>query len=74
VAGPKDGYTADKRWEGQKELRLRLRDLACMTKEEAVLHERGLRKGNRVEDMYDRNVVNLVEQRMNDEEGYERYR
>jgi hypothetical protein len=46
-----------------------------MTKEEAVLHEREvLRKGNRVEDMYDRNVVNLVEQRMNDEEGYERYR
>ncbi len=72
---PKDGYTADKRWEGQKSSRLRLRDLACMTKEEAVLHEREvLRKGNRVEDMYDRNVVNLVEQRMNDEEGYERYR
>ena len=72
---PKDGYAADKRWEGQKSSRLRLRDLVCMTKEEAVQHEREvLNNGIGVEELYDKSVVENVQQRLREEEIYERYR
>lgn len=72
---PKEGYAPDKRWEGQKGSRLRLGDLVCMTKEEAVQHERKvLREGIRVDDLYDRGVLQTVQQRLKEEETYERYR
>ena len=72
---PEDGFAADKRWEGQKSSRLRLRDLVCMTKEEAAQHEREvLRGGIRVEDMYEKKVLEVVQQRLKEEETYERYR
>ncbi len=72
---PVDGYGMDQRWEGQKFSRVRLRDLVCMTKEEAVRHEREvLRGGKRVEEVYDADVVELVRLRLVEEVAFERYR
>ena len=72
---PGEGSTIDRRVEGQKSSNLRLRDLVCMTKEEAVLHERVVVRGEkRPEDLYDREIVELVEQRFEEEIGYEKYR
>ena len=72
---PEGGYAIDKRWDGQKCSVFRLRDLVCMTKEEAMVHEREvLTKGVPVEDMYDKAIVQLVQQRRQEEEQYERFR
>ena len=61
--------------EKQKSSTLRLRDLVCMTKEEATRHERLVfGEGRPVEDVYDADVIRRVEERMAVAERYERYR
>ena len=61
--------------EGQKSSTLKLRDLVCMTKEEAVVHEREVIKGSKTpEEMYDKETVELVEARIAEELSYEKYR
>lgn len=61
--------------EGQKTSRVRLRELVCMTKEEATRHEKGvLKEGKTPEELYDRETVALVELRIREEIGYELYR
>ena len=72
---PEAGYTVDERWEGQKSSSVRLGDLVCMTKEEAVGHEREVLRGGRTpEDVYGDRVVQLVKKRMREEAEYDRYR
>ena len=61
--------------EGQKNSNLRLGDLVCMTKEEAVVHEREVVRGKKtVEEMYDDGIVAGVQHRMEEEGWYERFR
>ena len=72
---PIDGYGLDERWQGQKTSRLRLSDLVCMTKEEAVAHEKEVLKEGKVpESIYDDEVVRLVQRRMQEEALYDQYR
>jgi tRNA threonylcarbamoyladenosine dehydratase len=72
---PQGGLVLDRRWQGQKNVKLELSDLVCMTKYEAVVHEREVLKGGRrPEDLYDRGVLELVEERMREEASFERFR
>ncbi|KAF8853872.1 ubiquitin-protein ligase-like protein molybdopterin-converting factor [Acephala macrosclerotiorum] len=67
--------TIDLSVEGQKSSRVLLRDLVCMTKEEAAVHEREVIRGDKTpESLYSKNIVDLVEARINEEIGYEKYR
>lgn len=73
----KSGFESDKQWdqEGQRFLPLKLQDLVCMTKEEALRHEREVLKGGkRVDDVYDETIVNKVRERMKEADLYEKYR
>jgi hypothetical protein len=59
----------------QKSSNLRLRDLVCMTKEEAVRHQKEVLHGDKsLEDLYSREVIELVEARQREVEAYEKYR
>ena len=65
----------DTRFPGQTSVRLRLDELVCMTKEEAAVHEREVLVGGRsVEEVYDEEVVALVEKRREEEKVYAKYR
>jgi tRNA threonylcarbamoyladenosine dehydratase len=69
------GSTIELGVEGQKSSTVRLRDLVCMTKEEAVVHEREVLKGNKTpEELYDKETVENTEARIQEEIGYEKYR
>jgi hypothetical protein len=49
--------------------------LVCMTKEEATVHEREVLRGSKTpEEVYDKGIVELVETRIREEIGYEKYR
>ena len=72
---PRNGFETIEDWEGQKRVELDLNELVCMTKEEAVKHEKEvLRPGNDPKDVYDEKVARLVDQRRAEERVYERYR
>ncbi|KAK3940551.1 hypothetical protein QBC46DRAFT_384838 [Diplogelasinospora grovesii] len=59
----------------QKSSNVRLRDLVCMTKEEATRHLNEVLLGTKAhEDIYDPSVIQTVEARLKDAEAYERYR
>jgi hypothetical protein len=61
--------------EGQKVSTVRARDLVCMTKEEAVKHEKAIfKEGKTVEEAYPPGIVERVEARIREEIEYERYR
>lgn len=60
---------------GQKSSKVRLRDLVCMTREEAAVHEKEVVRGTKSpEDLYDKETVERVEARIKEEIGYEKYR
>ena len=60
---------------GQKGVHLSLDELVCMTKEEASFHEKEVFKAEKkVEDLYDSQILELVELRRKEERGYARYR
>lgn len=60
---------------GQKSSKLKLRDLVCMTKEEAAVHEREVIKGSKTpEELYDKETLALVEARIAEELVYDKYR
>jgi hypothetical protein len=60
---------------GQKATRLLLKDLVCVTKEEALFHEREVLLGGKApEDVYEQRVVDLVKKRRTEEEGFAMYR
>ncbi|KAK4239729.1 hypothetical protein C8A03DRAFT_42660 [Achaetomium macrosporum] len=59
----------------QKSSSLRPRDLVCMTKEEAIRHQKEVLQGDKsLEDLYSREVIELVAARQKEAESYERYR
>lgn len=61
--------------EEQKSAEIRLRDIVCMTKEEATRHyERVLKGGEALEDVYDGEVVATVEERLAEAAAEEKYR
>ncbi len=71
---PQDGFKIEIR-EGQKSVKLSLNDLVCMTKDEAVAHEKAvLCGGRRPEEIYSTEVVQLVERRRGEERHYQEYR
>jgi tRNA A37 threonylcarbamoyladenosine dehydratase len=70
-----DGKTINGSVPEQKNSTVRLRELVCMTKEEAKAHEREVVLGEKtVEEMYDQSVVDYVESRINEEIAFEKYR
>ena len=74
---PESGFGADERWEkeGQKVVSILLRDLVLMTKEEANRHMRDVLIGGKDPvHVYEGEVVELVEKRMEEEKGFEKYR
>jgi tRNA threonylcarbamoyladenosine dehydratase len=67
--------TVDTRVDGQKVAKIRLNNLVCMTKDEAVRHEREILRGNlKVEELYDGDVLSRVATSLKEEEGFEKYR
>jgi hypothetical protein len=65
----------EERWDGQKNSKLQLSDLVCMTKEEAMKHEKEVLMGREApEEVYDVAVVRLVEKRRLEERYYSQYR
>lgn len=69
------GSTIDKSVEGQKASYLRLRDLVCMTREEATVHEKEVVKGGKSPEMvYSADIVAEAERRIVEEIQYEKYR
>ncbi|KAF2875092.1 ubiquitin-protein ligase-like protein molybdopterin-converting factor [Massariosphaeria phaeospora] len=71
---PVDNFV-DKHTPGQKNSLLEMKDLVCVTKEEAVKHEKKvLIGGKKLEDVYDAKVLLAVETRMREEERFERFR
>lgn len=74
---PARGFGPDPKWEkeGQKLFPISYKDVICLTKEEAMRHEREvLRGGKNPEEIYDKEVVQKVKQRMKEAEFYENYR
>jgi tRNA A37 threonylcarbamoyladenosine dehydratase/ribosomal protein S6E (S10) len=70
-----EGSTIELGVEGQKSSKVRLRDLVCMTKEEAAVHEREVIRGSQTpEDLYNIETVKLTEARIEEEIEYEKYR
>lgn len=72
---PEKGHFIDERWDGQKSSKLRLSDLVCMTKEEAVVHEKEVLVGGKSpEEVYEGEVIRLVEERRHEEHWYSQFR
>jgi tRNA A37 threonylcarbamoyladenosine dehydratase len=64
----------DENTPGQKSSTLRMNELVLMTKEEATKHEKEVLKGDKtVEEVYDKEVLERVTKRMQEEERYERF-
>ena len=65
---PKDGFLPSEGLSGQKQANLRLKDLVCMTKEEASAHEKEvLSGGHPPEEVYGQDVLRLVQRRTQEE-------
>lgn len=61
--------------EEQKSAEIRLRDIVCMTKEEATRHyERVLKGGEALGDVYDEEVIARVEERLAEAAAEEKHR
>ena len=72
---PEKGWKIVEDLEGQKSIRLLLDELVCMTKEEAVMHEKEVLKGGEMpEEIYSEDVVRLVQKRREEGKYYQRYR
>lgn len=74
---PAKGFRPDPLWvkEGQKVIPVPLDTLVCMTKEEAIRHEREvLREGKAVEELYDEDTLKKIRQRLKETTFYEKFR
>ena len=72
---PEGGFRIEKNEEGQRNVRLILNDLVCMTKDEAAVHEKEILQGSRTpEEMYSTDVLQLVERRREEERYYQQFR
>ena len=67
--------SVDRSITGQIVSRLKLSDLVCVTKEEAMMHEREILKGKgNPREIYEEHVLRTVEERASEEAIYARYR
>ncbi|KAG8627088.1 hypothetical protein KVT40_004571 [Elsinoe batatas] len=65
----------DESIKGQKRDDLKIKDLVLMTRDEAARHEKEVLKGDKkVEDLYNKEVLDLVERRLREERHYDQYR
>jgi len=65
----------DKSIDGQKCSSLKFNEVVCMTREEANRHEkRILHGGEKVEDVYSKETLDLVQKRWSEEEWYRQFR
>jgi tRNA A37 threonylcarbamoyladenosine dehydratase len=65
----------EEKYPGQKHSLLKLRDLVLMTKQEAAVHDNEVLRGNKTpEDLYDTKILRLVEEILEDEKQFDRYR
>ncbi|KAK2748904.1 hypothetical protein FQN57_007187 [Myotisia sp. PD_48] len=74
---PAHGFGADPKLsiDGQKVVRLPLRDLVLMTREEATRHEKEiLRAGKQHTELYDEATILKVQERRKEEQAFEKYR
>jgi len=63
------------RIEAQKSSNVKLRDLVCMTREEAIRHQREVLQGDKtLEELYDADTIATVEAKLKEAETYESYR
>lgn len=59
----------------QKSTNLKLHDLVCMTKEEAIRHQKEILQGSRThDDLYSPETVELVQSKLREAQEYEKYR
>ncbi|PSN73931.1 hypothetical protein BS50DRAFT_4045 [Corynespora cassiicola Philippines] len=69
------GPIIDERTPGQKNSLLQMKDLVCMTKEEAAKHEKEILKGDtQPEQLYDQKIINVVRAKLAEEEQFARFR
>lgn len=72
---PEQGFMLVNKFEGQKNVQLDLKELVCLTKEEAVVHEREVLKGaQQPEEVYGERIAALVDSRREEERQYDKYR
>ncbi len=72
---PREGFRIYADGEGQKSVRLNMNELVCMTRAEAVRHEKEVLMGRKtVEQMYDAEVHGLVRKRRSEEKQFQAYR
>lgn len=72
---PEQGFTLVDNYEGQKSVRLDLKELVCLTKEEALVHEKEvLKSGKQPKEVYGERIAAFVESRREEEKQYEKYR
>lgn len=65
----------EEKYPGQKNSLLKMTDLVVMTKEEAVVHDKEILKGDKTpEDLYSTTVLKLVEERIAEQKSFEKYR
>jgi len=59
----------------QKSSNVKIYDLVCMTKEEAVRHQREILQGTKThEDLYSQETIELVESKLKEAKEYQKYR
>lgn len=74
---PERGFGPDPEWmkQGQTFVLLELKDLVCMTKDEAVRHEKEvLLGGKQLQEVYDSKTIEMVQKRQREMEFHEQYR
>ncbi|GKZ74504.1 hypothetical protein AnigIFM50267_000740 [Aspergillus niger] len=74
---PDRGFGPDPEWmkQGQTFVSLELKDLVCMTKDEATRHEKEvLLGGKKLEEVYDVKTIETVQKRQQEMEFHEQYR
>jgi hypothetical protein len=71
----KDDAWIDRRVPGQKAVKMDLGDLVCMTKDEVLRHEKLVLSGEKTpEEVYDKDVLDLVEKRQREERAFREQR
>lgn len=71
---PSDDFI-DRSIEGQVSSSLQLRELVCMTKDEATRHEKEILNGGKpLTDLYDQHIIDDVQTRLKEEEAFDKYR
>ncbi|RAH84855.1 hypothetical protein BO86DRAFT_453907 [Aspergillus japonicus CBS 114.51] len=74
---PQRGFAPDPEWmqQGQTYVPVEMKNLVCMTKDEATRHEKEVLLGGKtLEELYDEKTIEMVRKRQKEIEFYEQYR